>query len=90
MLIRSQNKRELFVLEKISMVEVGPKYGKGETDWLIEINHQKTIGVYPSEKRAVEILDEICNTYQYAKECETTGVGASQPEFVYYMPENAD
>lgn len=47
MLIRSQNKKEIFVLEHLSMIEALPQYGKAETNWIIEINHQKTIGVYP-------------------------------------------
>lgn len=34
-------------------------------------------------KKALEMLN---NAYQYAEECKYTGVGATQPEFVFVFP----
>ena len=88
MLIRSQNKKEIFVLENISRIEAGKVYGKEDAGWSIEINHSIGIGTYETEDRALEVLDEICNAYQYAKVGEATGLyGSSEPQYVYQMPE---
>lgn len=46
------------------------------------------LGTYDSKERALKVLDEICNSYQYCNECTATGIGAAQPEFIYYMPED--
>ena len=35
----------------------------------------------------IKILDDICDRYQYLKECEVTGVGKQNPSYVYYMPD---
>jgi len=45
------------------------------------------LGRYKSEGEAIKTLNEICDTYQYLKECEATGVGKQNPSYVYYMPE---
>lgn len=38
-----------------------------------------------SEGEAIKALNDICDTYQYLKECEVTGVGKQNPSYVYYM-----
>ena len=38
------------------------------------------------EDEAIRALNDICDTYQYLKECETTGIVLDNPEYVYYMP----
>ena len=46
-----------------------------------------TLGKYVNKKRALEVLQEIQNQYQYLMECKYIGIGgSSQPEFVYQMP----
>ncbi len=39
------------------------------------------------EDEAIRALNDICDTYQYLKECEVTGVGKQNPSYVYYMPD---
>lgn len=63
MLIRSQNKKELHNLNNISMIEVTPVYGEDEDGFLVWINHQKTIGVYSTQEKAIKVLDMIQNEY---------------------------
>ncbi|EOS47162.1 hypothetical protein C810_01478 [Lachnospiraceae bacterium A2] len=44
------------------------------------------MGEYSSEEKAKKALEMLNNAYQYAEECKYTGVGATQPEFVFVFP----
>lgn len=46
------------------------------------------LGLYPTKQRAVEVLNDICDTYRELKEYEVSGQSATQPVFVYYMMED--
>lgn len=87
MLIRSQDKKILFDMTA-SNIEIGLKneilgYGNSFGD----INIPTVLGRYPTEQQAIEVLDEICENYQYIKVGETVGVGMSEPQYVFQMPE---
>lgn len=86
MLIRSQSKRALINLGRVNSLTVSQT---GEEKYSIRLQSELrgTIGEYESEQRAIEVLDEICNAYQYCNECAVFGIGATQPEFVFQMPE---
>lgn len=63
MLIRSQDKKTIFDMTA-SSIEIGLKneilgYGNSFGD----INIPMVLGRYPTEKRAIEVLDEVCNAY---------------------------
>ena len=63
MLIRSQDKKTLFDMTG-SNIEIGLKneilgYGNSFGD----INIPTVLGRYPTEKRSIEVLDEICLAY---------------------------
>lgn len=71
MLIRSQDKRSIVVLERASSICVmkyrapycvKPLCEKGNGDFFIEASG-RIIGTYPTEERAIEVLDEICFAY---------------------------
>lgn len=101
MLIRSQDKRTVIVLENKSSLFVEKfqnyPYGKllGELSFIQAGN--KIIGIYVTEERAIEVLDEICNAYlnlNIAKGSEFFGMNSSMGYFggyvkngVFQMPE---
>lgn len=96
MLIRSQDKMKIAVIENCGQIEIRRFKDnleaiacgfESDDERYIFVNGAR-FATYSTEQIAISVLDEICNMYQYVKECEATGVGASQPEFVYYMPEN--
>lgn len=79
MLIRTQNKRSVIVLENKSSLFVEKfqnyPYGKllGELSFIQADN--KIIGIYETEERAIAVLGEICNYYK------------SNENVVFQMPE---
>lgn len=62
MLIRSQNRKELHNMEKIAMIEVIPEFQSDK--YLVEINHQKSIGEYSTKEKAIKVLDMISTEYE--------------------------
>ena len=71
MWIRSQDKRSIVVLERASSICVmkyrapycaKPLCEKRNGDFFIEASG-RIIGTYPTEERATEVLDEICDAY---------------------------
>lgn len=97
MWIRTSDKKRVIFCGTVGKLEVS-KYKEKIDEVLSEAGTLKVkeagyvllngecIGEYATEERSIEVLDEICNAYQYANECAVTGIGAMQPEFVYYMP----
>lgn len=90
MLIRVQDKTCLCNLDRMSGILVCEKK---DGECFLTMRFPGTyadncaLGTYKTKERAFEVLDGICNVYQYANECAVAGIGAAQPEFVYYMPE---
>ena len=97
MLIRSQDKKRIFDMTG-SNIEIGVNneiYGCGNTFGCDDIS--TVLGKYPTEQRAIEVLDEICNAYlnlNIAKGGEFFGMNSSTGYFggyvkngVYQMPE---
>lgn len=91
MLIRSQKKKVIAVLENCDAVcvsEIQSVYHivtfNGTED------SRRSIGEYSTEEKAIKVLDMIQNSYQYCEECKYTGVGASQPEFAFQMPQDSE
>lgn len=80
MLIRSQSKEQIVVLEKLNSIEISGQniqaYGEIPGESVV-------LGSYNTRKQLLEVLDDICNTYQC--NCAFGGAGA---DFVYYMPMN--
>lgn len=63
MLIRSQDKKRIFDMTG-SNIKIGVNnkiYGCGNTFGCDDIS--TVLGKYPTEQRAIEVLDEICNFY---------------------------
>lgn len=89
MLIRAQNKLNIVNLKNVDCItiEIIRKESRERRITAYNGNIATRIGNYVDEERAIKVLDGICNVYQYANECAVTGVGAAQPEYVYYMPE---
>lgn len=51
------------------------------------LNAKRVImGEYSSEEKAKKVLEMLNNAYRYAEKCKYTGVGATQPEFVFVFP----
>ena len=63
MLIRSQDKKEIHNLDRVSNIAVLPCFGN-ENVFLIEVNRQHTIGRYSTEEKAIKVLDMICKAYE--------------------------
>ena len=60
MLIRSQNKKELHNINRISMIKVVSL----SNEHLVEVNSQYTIGVYSTEEKAIKVIDMIFEDYR--------------------------
>lgn len=86
MLIKSQKKTLLINMDNVSIIwanngNIVVDYVNGEHD---------SIANYSTEEKAIKALDMIQNSYQYCEECKYTGVGASQPEFAFQMPQDSE
>ena len=88
MLIRSQDGKELIVLESILELSIVDNLADSKPIIRCVLNNgtKFSIGEYAIADRCKAVFAEICTWYQYAKECEVTGIGSTQPEFIYYMP----
>ena len=94
MLVRSQNRENLWNLENLSGITYNEscltRYGKEKNEHQISVDFGGLLeccGVYVTKERAIEVLDMIENYYQYAQEWTVTGTGKKQPGFVFQMPE---
>lgn len=82
MLIRSQNKKRIININTINTIQIEEDnsiFAKGVVYYFL--------GEYSTKEKAIKVLDMIQNSYQYCEECKYIGVGASQPEFVFQMPQ---
>ena len=84
MLIRSQDKKDLINLDKVTRLAAGKVYGQNETDWLIEVERQLSIGQYSSEAKAIKVLDMIQDAY--ARFC----AGNTYSDAVFQMPSDEE
>lgn len=91
MLIRSQDRKVIAVLENCDAVSI---YEANHIYHIVTYNGTKesreSIGEYSTEEKVIKVLDMIQNSYQYCEECKYIGAGASQPEFVFQMPQDSE
>ena len=91
MLIRSQNKKVIAVLENCDSIGVYPVQSIYHICTYNGVEESRSsIGEYSTEEKAIRVLDMIQNSYQYCEECKYMGVGASQPEFAFQMPQDSE
>jgi hypothetical protein len=81
MIIRSQDKKKIATFDKCKATESGEVFVNGAF-----------FGNYSTEEKAIKVLDMICDSYQYMKECECTrkALGVHAPEFVFQMPQDSE
>ena len=85
MLIRSQDKKELHNLDRISMIRILPTI---ESEYVVEVNSQRVIGVYSTEEKAIKVLDMIQDAYEEANSvCTMSGFVANT---VFQMPQDSE
>ena len=91
MLIRTQNKMCVCNLKNMEGISIGNTGDKKKFFLKMRFSSERSdncaLGEYQTEERAIEVLDEICENYQYIKVGETVGVGMSEPQYVFQMPE---
>lgn len=89
MFIRSQDNTKIVVVKHIDSILLTLQ---NERYFIYSYNGSSetscNLGNYKTEEEAIKVLDDICNKYQYLKECETTGIVLDNPEYVYYMPDS--
>lgn len=86
MLIRSQNKIGIVNLNQVDTIVYDDRQ-----DVIFAYNPGNTpmdLGEYTTKAKAIKVLDIIQSQYQYIQECRYIGVGCSQPEFVFQMPQD--
>lgn len=91
MIIRSQDKRIIANLDncmRIEVIECDGYFAIGS----YESTRYARLGHYYTEEKAIKVLDMICDSYQYMKECECTrkALGVHAPEFVFQMPKDEE
>lgn len=86
MLIRSQDKEKIVNLDNVEVLYIDQLRDGGN----FKIFTCCLLGEYKSKEKCIAVLDEIQNAHQYIEECKYTGIGASQPEFVFCMPEEKE
>ena len=87
MLIRNQDKKQLINMANVTNIFACNNQIIAE---FLNDSGYATLGKYSTEEKAIKVLDMIQNSYQYVEECRTTGVGCSQPEFVFQMPADSE
>ena len=82
-------------LNQVTDFNINPNYNGSKHEIIVYYPHTvendyayMTIGRYSTKEQAIEVLDMIQNQYQYMMECKYVGVGCSQPEFIFVMPED--
>ena len=91
MLVRTQNKMCVCNLKNMEGISIGNTGDKKKFFLTMRFSSERAdncaLGEYQTEERAIEVLDEICENYQYIKVGETVGVGMSELQYVFQMPE---
>ena len=92
MIIRSQDGQSLVNLDNTDAIEI--KY-TGESEYNImawNVDTKCRLAIYKTKKRANNVLDMICDNYQYLQECKYFGkvIGINAPEFVFQMPQDSN
>lgn len=90
MIIRSQDKKRITSDLNLYIYEWDlEKYG---ARYDIRTSTHNPIGTYSTEEKAIMVLDMICDSYQYMKECECArkALGVHAPEFVFQMPQDSE
>lgn len=66
MLIRSQNKKNIFVLENSESVGIYEMFESGtyKTAGYSICTNNCRMGEYSTEEKAIKVMDEICDTYR--------------------------
>ena len=86
MIIRSQSKLGMVNICNIDTISIG-----NELEILAWNGREKSyLGKYSTKEKGIKVLDMICEQYQYNEECKYTGIGVSQPEFVFQMPQDSE
>lgn len=88
MIIRTQLKRSIVNMCNIDTITI-----ENGSDILAWNGREKSyLGEYSTEEKAIKVLDMICDSYQYMKECECTrkALGVHAPEFVFQMPQDSE
>ena len=88
MLIRSQDKRMIVILESVENLQVntaGNIVARYPSESKMDI-----MGTYSSIDRAIEVLDDLQGAYQYIEECKAVGVENPEPRFVFQMPHDTE
>jgi len=85
MLIRSQDKKAIYIFENINKLGACKIYGKNEIDYAVEMNNSQIIGIYSNEPKAIKVLDMICSVYEYqerTKQIYVDGTGVVEQGYV--------
>ena len=86
MLIRSSDKTVVVNFNRIDCLQV-EEIGNGYRIAAYNGESVTSLGEYSLREKAVDVLDEICNSYQYLRECQVTRAGVTQPGFVFCVSE---
>ncbi len=88
--IRSQNKHTLIKCDYITTLETNDIFGNSKKEYKIITTDDLELGEYDSEKRLLEVLDEIQNKMRsYLSEFNDSGITLKEVSTVVYeMPEN--
>ena len=89
MIIRSQNKEGIVIMDNNDCIGIGTE-GMKTIIMAYNGDSKAFLGYYSTREKAIKVLDMICEQYQYCEECKYTGIGVSQPEFVFQMPQDSE
>lgn len=96
MLIRTQNKMCVCNLENMEGISIGKRWDDKVFSLTMRFSSERAdncnLGEYQTEKRAIEVLDEICNAYESLNIEEKLGgrdgyFGSYVKNRVFQMPE---
>ena len=88
MLIMSQNKEDIVILDAVKNVHIDLNDKElGEHPIYVYKDILVMLGKYRDRDRCKEILADIANHYQEVEKYKVTKNNLLQSEFVYYMPE---
>lgn len=87
MLIRNQNKENLFNIDAIDGIGIIDSYSK-YIPFAAVNGREYILGEYSTKEKVIKVLDMIQEQYQYIQEFKYIGVGCSQPEFIFKMPQD--